>query len=696
MKKNLLKTMLVAIGMAIGGGNGAWAQETNTLYERGTSGNEWTEENLSDFFSADKSLTLSDYGAYFTGSGNISHEFSKSINASENSVINVDAYWYGMSNVGRRFDQGNGTYFRFGNVFVTQNDQDQKHGYGLNGIDNMNTVTIFKGTNTYRNYDISAKKFLHIEMEINTATNTLNYLKISEDGADNYLVDIENQPLENVEYNTIAVGHRRAGRVSTDCFEYLKSIKITETKQTVQSLDYKFVYKYNDEVVLEESGTNVVGASVMGKSVVMSEAGEKYLVIADEIPTITISAGAENTLVVPVRKPYTATLSLTYNVNGTETTKYRDLVETDDKVATWIAGYPMYMENNGLYYKSETETPAETGTFTNGEVINKTVNYNISEEDVVYYEEAENLPNTGASINTDCYNAGFAHINGSRKAELTTLTSGKYSCTIVNLPDGNGTYRDIFFRDCGISDNTTNELFHISKTERGEQTKEFYVTADTEIGVSGYTTVSGGLNQSGEIDYILIKRVGDATETVSVGESGLSTYCPTVDLDFSASLNINAYAAKINGDVVELTKVNTVKAGEGILLSTEGQGAQTEEIAIASATEDNANDFIGVIEAMVLPEAADGDVNYVLSKKDGVVGFFRANNTNIAAGKAYLKVPAEAAAKGLKMVFGDTTGISEVAAPAKNDGAFYTLSGVRVESPVKGVYIHNGKKVVVK
>lgn len=47
---------------------------------------------------------------------------------------------------------------------------------------------------------------------------------------------------------------------------------------------------------------------------------------------------------------------------------------------------------------------------------------------------------------------------------------------------------------------------------------------------------------------------------------------------------------------------------------------------------------------------------------------------------------------------GATTGIDTVsaAAPAKADGAWYTISGQRVSQPTKGLYIHNGKKVVMK
>lgn len=45
-----------------------------------------------------------------------------------------------------------------------------------------------------------------------------------------------------------------------------------------------------------------------------------------------------------------------------------------------------------------------------------------------------------------------------------------------------------------------------------------------------------------------------------------------------------------------------------------------------------------------------------------------------------------------------TSGITEAvtSTTSRTDGAWYTLSGVRVEKPQRGVYIHNGKKVVVR
>ncbi len=44
----------------------------------------------------------------------------------------------------------------------------------------------------------------------------------------------------------------------------------------------------------------------------------------------------------------------------------------------------------------------------------------------------------------------------------------------------------------------------------------------------------------------------------------------------------------------------------------------------------------------------------------------------------------------------ETDGIMEVTRNRQGDGHFYNLNGVRVENPVKGIYIHNGKKIVIK
>ena len=75
-------------------------------------------------------------------------------------------------------------------------------------------------------------------------------------------------------------------------------------------------------------------------------------------------------------------------------------------------------------------------------------------------------------------------------------------------------------------------------------------------------------------------------------------------------------------------------------------------------------------------------------------------DTEVPARKAYLETttditPADGV---IELVFTDEigTGIENVAAERQGDDAWYNLQGMRVERPAHGIYIHNGKKVLVK
>jgi hypothetical protein len=91
----------------------------------------------------------------------------------------------------------------------------------------------------------------------------------------------------------------------------------------------------------------------------------------------------------------------------------------------------------------------------------------------------------------------------------------------------------------------------------------------------------------------------------------------------------------------------------------------------------------------------DGDyTNYILNNAKGI-GFYYANGMTVAREHAYLHVNGGSTAR-LQIVFeGDATAISEVKSTA-NGEAVYNLSGQRVNSPKKGLYIIGGKKAILK
>lgn len=78
--------------------------------------------------------------------------------------------------------------------------------------------------------------------------------------------------------------------------------------------------------------------------------------------------------------------------------------------------------------------------------------------------------------------------------------------------------------------------------------------------------------------------------------------------------------------------------------------------------------------------------------------FVKATDGTLAGGLAYLPAVLDNADAKLGLTFDDVTGIENVGNEVQNveNGAWYTPQGVRVAQPIKGIYIHNGKKVLVK
>lgn len=77
------------------------------------------------------------------------------------------------------------------------------------------------------------------------------------------------------------------------------------------------------------------------------------------------------------------------------------------------------------------------------------------------------------------------------------------------------------------------------------------------------------------------------------------------------------------------------------------------------------------------------------------------DNVNFPYFKAYLRLKKTAGAKPYRLIFGDggddeTTDISGVTESGSDNAPYYNLNGVRVNRPTQGVYIHNGKKIVIK
>ena len=98
----------------------------------------------------------------------------------------------------------------------------------------------------------------------------------------------------------------------------------------------------------------------------------------------------------------------------------------------------------------------------------------------------------------------------------------------------------------------------------------------------------------------------------------------------------------------------------------------------------------------------DTHTNFVLTTGNSGAshGFYFANGRTVATNRAYLQADTKiaAATARLNIAFSDdeTTGIDIVNKDGNHANGCYNLSGQRVAQPSKGLYIVNGKKMIVK
>ena len=157
--------------------------------------------------------------------------------------------------------------------------------------------------------------------------------------------------------------------------------------------------------------------------------------------------------------------------------------------------------------------------------------------------------------------------------------------------------------------------------------------------------------------------------------------------------------------ILKMIKVTSTAANEGVLLKGEIGRTYTYQIAETDPGLYTGNRVIGVREDTTLVQTeSDGKSNWVLQSD---YKLHLVSNGTIKSGRAYVHETNDGdtsfGAKGIYLSFAldeekNTTGIDKVEnKKADEENVYYTLSGVRVINPTeKGVYIKNGKKVIIR
>lgn len=180
-----------------------------------------------------------------------------------------------------------------------------------------------------------------------------------------------------------------------------------------------------------------------------------------------------------------------------------------------------------------------------------------------------------------------------------------------------------------------------------------------------------------------------------------TTFTSAYNLDFSDVKGLTAYTAKYNkdNDAVALTPVKKVKAHTGLILKSEASKTYTvpilasNEAGLEAVTD---NQLVDCVDALW---STGRENDYFLHNGEFVKS---TNNGWVLPGKSYLYIEGgrhtNNSESPLRVYVDNTaTAINGITNnPVVKDEAYYNLQGVKVQRPQHGVFIHNGKKVVLK
>lgn len=306
----------------------------------------------------------------------------------------------------------------------------------------------------------------------------------------------------------------------------------------------------------------------------------------------------------------------------------------------------------------------------------------------IYFADFGDEPSTNTSSTEYMRASGGQTAASNSKVVLVpanVLAPGYYDFEIAHYKNRAPKF-NVGDQEYGVCSKATN-----SGTMVTTEFKNVLVINGEEISVT-----PGGSSYTDNMDYVLVTKTGDATETVSVSEAGFATYATTNNVVVPKDENVKVMTVKVNaeGTAIELNEVaagRVIPANTGILVKA-AKGDYNFAVTSKEGTPLENNNLV----AATTDKPSDGVKYFALTQlSEGKVGFAKvANGVVIPAGKAYLMVENGESAKFFGLD-GEATGINSVKT-AKADGAYYTLEGVKTTKPVKGIYIHNGKKIVVK
>ena len=437
-----------------------------------------------------------------------------------------------------------------------------------------------------------------------------------------------------------------------------------------------------------ETGAGVVGTTPTLAGADMWVDGKKYIYVGNDVEEKGGIAASGSTYTLTYREAATYNYSVTGKVDGVVIKEFAKGKNFEGETVS--SPYLRYVEKDGVWYEAvhSTNTPYKTSAVLTADNQDLVVSYKKADiNNVAFFAEAEDISSLTSvesdGISVRCSGAKAAY--AASDAVIAHLSAGSYKIKASVFGNPGLTF-NFKVGDKTVYSPATTGSYADSESE------VFTLDADAEVVLAAGG--NGGRSPK-VVDYIAIMKTA---EPVSVSAVKFATYVPTCNVVAPADVDVKVYTAKVNEDksAVVLTEVSAgsvIAKGTPVLVGAE-EGSYTFAASANEAAPVENND----LKAATADTKGDGATIYALVEQDGKAVFAPLKEgVAVSLGHAYLELPAASATRFYSIQFGgETTGINEVNAAAKADGAYYTLQGVKTSKAAKGIYIHNGKKVVIK
>lgn len=351
--------------------------------------------------------------------------------------------------------------------------------------------------------------------------------------------------------------------------------------------------------------------------------------------------------------------------------------------------------------ESGTKTDGLDGDFTGVSGTNYSKWYDKAGESGAVYAGKSAISSKSIMLNKENYSSIVSTTSGGKVKKVTIVWNSKTADDRELLIYGkNSAYSNnsVGTNGSGVY-SSSNQGTLLGSVVKGTST-ELIISGDyTYIGLRPYDTNGAMYLKQISIEWECeISNYSDYCTTIppltaEISSVGWRTYAPAYPVRFREGTKAYIVSAEENNTEATLTRVTSVPANTPVLLNGEA-GTHTMDV-VASATSDVSGNCLHVSNGT----NPDGDM-YVLANVDNKLAFYLWDKTeggSLPAGKIYLQLNNSPSARPFIALPDEETGIYDVKREAAiTNNRYYDLQGRHVSLPTKGLYIVNGRKVMIK